>query len=131
MRRTLWPATADVQHRAEMANVLAEPEGSVALLYVADDGRALGFAETSLRKWADGCLSSPVGYLGGWFVAEQARRRGIGRALVEAAEDWARSKGCTEMASDTDLGNTVSETAHKQLGYEIAGRAICFKKPLG
>ena len=41
-------------------------------VYVAADakGELIGFAKVSLREWAEGCLSSPIGYLEGWFVNE-------------------------------------------------------------
>jgi len=71
-----------------------------------------------------------VGYLEGWYVAEHARRQGIGAGLVAAAEDWARSRGCTEMASDTELANRVGEAAHLRLGYEVAARVTAFRKRL-
>jgi aminoglycoside 6'-N-acetyltransferase I len=75
-------------------------------------------------------VSSPVGYLEGWYVRPEFRGRGVGRQLVEAAEDWARARGCTEMGSDTDLGNTQSEAAHRRLGFEIAARVTAFRKHL-
>jgi aminoglycoside 6'-N-acetyltransferase I len=50
--------------------------------------------------------------------------------LVAAAEEWARSKGCVEMASDTEIDNQVSHTAHGRLGYEEVERLIHFRKPL-
>jgi aminoglycoside 6'-N-acetyltransferase I len=63
----------------------------------------VGFAEVSLRVRAEGCGSSPVGYLEGWYVTPSARRGGIGCELMAALEERARSRGCTEMASDTEL----------------------------
>lgn len=131
MRRSLWPETPEPQHRQEMAMMLSDPERLA--VYVCQDaqGALLGFAEVSLRAWAEGCATSPVGYLEGWFVAPHARRQGIGRRLVWAAEQWARSRACTEMASDTELGNRVSEAAHLRLGYQVAARVTAFRKGLG
>ena len=130
LRLALWPETPEAQHRVEMEDILADPKDNGVVVCEDDAGRLVGFAEVSLRKWAEGCLSSPVGYLEGWYVAEGARRQGVGGQLVRAAEAWARAKGCSEMASDTDLDNAVSEAAHQRLGYEIAGRVLCFRKEL-
>jgi aminoglycoside 6'-N-acetyltransferase I len=94
-------------------------------------GGLCGFLEAALRSRADGCDSTPVGYLEGWYVDEDFRRHGVGRALVEAAEGWARSKGCRQMASDAELWNTVSHQAHGALGDEEAARLVLFKKDLG
>jgi aminoglycoside 6'-N-acetyltransferase I len=58
------------------------------------------------------------------------RRAGIGRRLVQAAEGWARERGCTEMGSDADLSNGVSHTAHRALGYGEVARLVLFSKKL-
>jgi len=68
----------------------------------------------------------PQDDLEGWWVDPDLRRTGVGRQLVAAAEDWARAKGCREMASDTDLGNDVGITAHLALGYQQVGRVMPF-----
>jgi aminoglycoside 6'-N-acetyltransferase I len=95
------------------------------------DGKLLGFAEVDLRSHADGCSPArPVGYLEGWYVAEAARHNGIGRLLLFAAEDWARSYGCVEMASDTWIENELSQTCHKALGFEIVDRCVHYRKTL-
>jgi GNAT superfamily N-acetyltransferase len=97
---------------------------------VRPEGGLCGFLEASLRPFADGCATSPVGYIEGWFVDDDARRHGIGRGLVMAAEEWARSRGCTEMASDARSHNTVSLNAHKAIGYQAVGQSVNFRKQL-
>lgn len=94
-------------------------------------GSPLGFAEVSIREIAEGCLSSPVGYLEGWFVADDARGLGVGRRLVTAGEQWAAEHGCTEFASDAELDNDVSLRAHVALGFEGICDIRCFRKAIG
>jgi aminoglycoside 6'-N-acetyltransferase I len=58
------------------------------------------------------------------------RRQGVGRALIQAAEDWARSRGYTEMASDALIDNEVSHASHHALGYKEVERLVMFRKSL-
>ncbi len=88
----------------------------------------MGFAELSIRHGAEGCDTDRVAYLEGLYVAPHARRRGIARALIEAAERWARKQGCTEFASDTQPDNRISILAHRALGFQDAGMVLCFRK---
>ena len=90
----------------------------------------VGFAEVSRRAYAEGCETSPVGFLEGWYVVPERRRQGIGRALVAAAEAWARGLGCREFASDAVAENTVSAAAHRALGFEEVAVIRCFRKDL-
>jgi aminoglycoside 6'-N-acetyltransferase I len=71
-----------------------------------------------------------VGYLEAWYVKREYRRRGVGRLLIEAAERWAWSRGCTEMGSDAELHNEVSQQAHGALGYSEVLRVVLFSKRL-
>src|SRR5215813_2733005 len=104
LREALWPKTSAAEHGRELEPILAgyTPGAMPLINFVAEtaDGTLAGFAEVDLRSHADGCdPARPVGYLEGWYVAGEYRRRGIGRQLLSAAEDWARSHGCVEMAS--------------------------------
>ena len=130
LRVALWPETNASQHRKEMTMMLSDADRFAVFVSQDAQGVLVGFAEVSLRFWAEGCESSPVGYLEGWFVAPQARRQGIGGRLVCAAEGWAHARGCTEMASDTELENRVSEAAHLRLGYGVAAKVTAFCKRL-
>lgn len=129
MRQALWPDVGVEDLQREMEQILADPMTPV-FLAIRQDGRAGGFIEVSVRKYADGCETSPVGYIEGWYVDEDLRGQGVGRALVQAAEDWARRQGLKEMASDTWLENEVSIKAHLALGYEEVERSIHFAKTL-
>lgn len=128
MRAMLWPMPDD-DNRREVAEILKDQDHQAVYL-ARDESGPLGFLEVRLRDYAEGASTSPVGFLEGWFVIPAARRRHVGRALVEAGENWARSRGCTEMASNTDIENTVSIEAHSHLGYEEIERDVCFLKKL-
>ena len=129
LRAALWPDVHLQTHRDEIG---AQLESSDEEAFVAEttEGKLCGFIEAALRQGAEGCSSTPVGYVEGWYVAAAWRKRGIGRALVEAAEAWARERGCREMASDTEVENAPSQAAHKRLGYEEAERLVHFTKAL-
>ncbi len=96
-----------------------------------DDGSIAGFVEAGSRPYADGCDTSPVGFVEAWYIDPDVRRAGYGRALLRAAEDWARGRGYTEMASDALLDNLISHAAHHRAGYEEVGRVVQFRKSLG
>jgi GNAT superfamily N-acetyltransferase len=89
-----------------------------------------GLVDASLREIAEGCATSPVGYIEGIYVRPECRRQGIDRALVAAAEAWAISRGCSEMASDCLLENSESEFFHRELGYSVVERLIHFRRAL-
>ena len=129
MRHDLWPEVEPEDLLGEMDRIIGDTQTPV-FVYERPDGRLGGFIETGMRKYADGCETSPVGYIEGWLVDEDLRGQGIGKALVKTAEDWARGQGLREMASDTWLENDVSIAAHLKMGYEEVERLIHFAKPL-
>jgi aminoglycoside 6'-N-acetyltransferase I len=92
---------------------------------------AVGFAELSIRNIVDNCYTDRVAYLEGWYVVPESRQKGIGRALIQAAELWATRQGCTEFGSDTDIDNDVSHVAHLRSGFEETGRVRTYRKKLG
>jgi aminoglycoside 6'-N-acetyltransferase I len=50
--------------------------------------------------------------------------------MTQAAENWIREKGCTEVASDTWLENEPSIRAHVKMGYCEVERLVHFVKKL-
>lgn len=99
---------------------------------VAEDARGVlvGFCEAGTRSYAEGCLSSPVGYLEGIWTEPEVRRYGVAGRLLEAAEGWARSRGLVEMASDCTPDNDASLGFHRDRGFEEVERIVCLRKTL-
>ena len=129
MSLALFPHTGPEDHEADMRLLLTRTDAAV---FVAErpDGSVCGYVEVGSRPYVDGCETSPVGYIEAWFVDTDVRRHGYGRALLAAAEDWARTQGYTEMGSDALLDNTVSHEAHRRSGYEEVDRVVQFRKAL-
>lgn len=129
MRCLLWPGEDPKRMALEQDSILKNARTPV---FVArrPDGRLGGFLEAGTRDYVDGCDGSPVGYIEGWFVDEDLRRLGVGRALVGAAEDWARGCGLQEMGSDAHVDNQVSILAHLALGYRDHEHLVHFTKRL-
>ncbi len=137
MCEALWPKSSAEEHAQELRLLLG---GNAALVLTmpltilvaeASDGTLVGFLEVDLRSHADGCNpSQPVGYIEGWYVTEDHRHSGVGRKLLANAEDWARSHGCFEMASDATIDNELSQRAHEALGYEVVDRCVHYRKRL-
>lgn len=125
----LWPNHTMQELQNEALALLNDPQAAVFLWE--QDGAAAAFAQCGLRHdYVEGTRSSPVGYLEGVFVDPKLSRRGIARALVQACEAWARRQGCSEFASDCEISNRDSLLFHLGVGFEEAGRIICFVKPL-
>ena len=134
MRAALWPESSAKEHARELQPILDGPASfpfPLANFVAEKSGQLVGFLEVDLRSHADGCdPSQPVGFIEGWYVDLDWRGQGIGRKLLSAAEEWARSHGCTEMASDTWIDNELSQRVHEAAGYTIVDRCVHFRKSL-
>jgi len=127
MRVALWPECEREASAEEITDVL-EGGRQAAFLAIDEEGAAIGFVEVSTRDYVEGCSSSPVGYVEGIYVRPEYRGAGVGRALIRAAEAWARERGCVEMGSDTRLDDTRSISFHEALGFRETDRQIVFLK---
>ncbi len=84
MRSALWPHATGREHKEEMASFLDAPDKFTQFMARAASGEALGFVEASIRSdYVNGTEHSPVAFLEGLYVKQAARRKGVGRALVE------------------------------------------------
>ena len=128
--RTLLFHPADPSSLADELDHLMQNPLTPVFVAERQGGGLCGLLEAGTRPYADGCDTSPVGYIEGWFVDEDERGTGVGRALVAAAEAWAREQGMHEMASDTAISNEAGLKAHMALGYREIERVIHLAKEL-
>ncbi len=129
LRCALWTEDDVAEHLSDMADFVAQPERYAQFIARSDAGQPLGLAEAAIRTdYVNGCDSSPVAYLEGLYVRPEQRCRGIARALVAAVAAWGRERGCTELASDCLLDNTVSQAVHTRLGFLEMERVVCYRQ---
>jgi GNAT superfamily N-acetyltransferase len=84
-------------------------------VFVADDeGRVAGVVTASERRHFTGAREAYVGEL---VVAGDAEGRGIGRALMDAVEEWARSRGLARVSLETGAANAGARRFYAALGY--------------
>ena len=128
MRKGIWPEAPDEYLGFDMDEILESEQDAVFFGLI--ENQPVGLIEARIRDFAEGCETSPVGYVESWFVQADQRGRGMAAALMQAAENWARDKGCTEIASDTWLDNEAGIRAHLKLGYSEVERLVHFVKQL-
>jgi aminoglycoside 6'-N-acetyltransferase I len=121
MRQRLWPdcEAAELELEPPLFSLVAEAEG-----------RLIGFAEASVRNYAEGAPPGPAGYLEGIWVEPEWRRRGVARDLLSAVEAWARREGLTHLGSDALIDNAGSHRWHLAAGFGEVERLVVFGKTL-
>jgi GNAT superfamily N-acetyltransferase len=84
------------------------------------DGRAVGLAHLQVAPAIE--LDRPAAKIGALVVDEAHRGRGIGRALVEAMQDEARTRGCEVLFLTTSNRRDDAHAFYERLGLEQTGR---------
>jgi GNAT superfamily N-acetyltransferase len=87
-----------------------------AAVFVAhDDHTVVGFVTVAERRHFTGAIDAYVGEL---VTAEEAEGRGVGRALLTRAEDWAREQGYVRISLETGAGNRRALRFYEHLGWQ-------------
>ena len=74
--------------------------------------------------------SDPSGLVTGLVVDPAARRRGLGRGLMEAAEGWARALSLSSLRLRARLARAGAHAFYRRLGYQLAKKQLQFRKEL-
>ena len=120
-----YPAgEADIRRRYDLIS-----DREDARLFVAQDaGRAiLGWIHVQVTYLLE---TDPRAEIWGLVVAESARRSGVGRLLVNAAEDWAVKQGLTVIAVRSNLLRVEAHTFYERLGFEAVKNQKAYRKKL-
>lgn len=100
---------------------------SHAMLIAQEDGERIGFL-LLLDGLPDEVTSMPQGFLAYMAVEPERRGRGVGTALLTAAEDEARRRGLPYMALMVTEENQGARRLYERGGYITERRLLC--KPL-
>jgi len=125
----LWPECSYAEEQNANEHIAQAHDETCYLARIGND--YIGFIHVALRKdYVEGSTASPTAYVEALYVKAEYRQHGVARRLMDQAEQWAKQQGCCELASDTELDNTASITAHKGLGFTEVNRIVCFIKQL-
>jgi aminoglycoside 6'-N-acetyltransferase len=113
---------AATRSRRHWHRVGPRSEGLVAVA----DGRVVGMVELWLKRPQDpdGARTPHLKVDLGLAVAPDWRGRGVGSALMRAAEDWARAHGAERMVLDLAANNSGAQRLYERLGYEVEAIAM-------
>jgi ribosomal protein S18 acetylase RimI-like enzyme len=86
----------------------------------------LGFATVQVRDTPPVPLFVPrrIGTVDSLGVREHARRRGVGRALMTAAEAWVRDRGARDLELTVYEANREAIAFYEALGYQLLSRRL-------
>jgi aminoglycoside 6'-N-acetyltransferase len=113
--------------RARWHSIGPRSEGIVA---VAEDGTVVGMIELWLKRPRDpdSARIPRIQADFGIAVAPEWRGRGVGTALLLAAEEWARGQGVERMVLDLDAANEGALRLYERHGYTV--HALEMDKPI-
>jgi len=120
----------EAEVRASVERIMGGDDGEYLLGAV--DGAPVGVCQLRFRwsvwKSAEDC------WLEDLFVREEARRSGLGRALVEAALERARERGCKRIELDVNEDNSAARALYEACGFQTEpkppGRTLFIGRPL-
>jgi ribosomal protein S18 acetylase RimI-like enzyme len=95
------------------------------VLVAVSDGCVAGFATVTIRRHFTGQMDA---YIGELVVSAELERTGVGRALVNAAESWARKHGLQRITLETGAANVRARSFYQALGY--AEEEVRLSKPV-
>ena len=109
----------EVEEASRRLAALLESGGCVAIVAEIDD-RIVALATAHEMNLLHS--SGKVVQLTMLVVASSARRSGVGRALVEAAETWARWRGCMRMVVASNERRKDAHAFYERLGFAHTSR---------
>ncbi len=130
LRKGLWPHYGPENLEREIDELLADADKNITFLASENKNQdiPIAFIEISIRDQAPGSDGQPIPYVEGWYVVPHARKKGIGKALIEVAAEWARKRGFNKLASDTTSKYLGSKEAHRAVGFELVRMECKFIK---
>lgn len=120
-----YPSTPD-DIGGRFAYLRRRPEDEV-LVAVGEDDQPIGWIHVSRFASLE---ASDVALIGGLVVDDAHRAGGIGEALLDAAEGWARGHGASTMVVRSRITRERAHRFYERHGYRTVKTSHVFEKPL-
>lgn len=103
------------------ADAAANPEG---IFVWEDNGAIIGYITTRVDR------ESRIGWIPNMAVVPGYQGKGIGKALLERADDYLRREGMLVARIETLEQNSVGQHLYPKMGYVEVARQVHYAKPL-
>jgi ribosomal protein S18 acetylase RimI-like enzyme len=112
---------------ASLKKAMTSPEPGSAIFIAEDEtGKRAGFLHLQIQT--DYFNGSKVAYLSDIAVDSSFEGRGVGRVLLDKAEEWAREQGCSLLTLYVFFNNLRARKIYEKLGF--AEEVTKYVKPL-
>lgn len=112
-----WRDAEAIRRHSErlLREALEDPTEGTDVLVAEDANGPLGFVHVeTVRDFFNG---EEQGYVANLAIARAAEGRGVGRALMDAAEQWTRSRGMRRMSLYVFASNEHARGFYARVGY--------------
>lgn len=114
-RRFILTERPEAGYGRFLASMVADADSFVHVAERAGEVVGYVFADVEGTSWRD--LRGPCGFIHDVFVLESERRRGTGRALMDAAIAWIHSRGMSQVVLWSKSGNDSAQHLFASLGF--------------
>jgi len=121
-----YPVDA-ARQEPRIRDILDDPAGHAALVAVDVADVPVGWVHVMRQRYLEGDAMAAIM---GLVVDEAHRSAGVGEKLMAAAEEWARSTGCTRMTVRSRVTRERAHAFYERLGYVHEKTSLTFRKPL-
>jgi len=119
--------TSSKEMAARLAHLIRHPRFGSVLIAETSDRQVIGWVHVSVTPLLEVPLRAEVN---GLIVADGQRNGGAGAKLLQAAEDWAKSKGCDSMSVRSNVVRDRAHAFYLRNGYEHFKTQKAFRKAL-
>ena len=118
--------TSPIQSANRIGVILDSKEHAI-LVACLTEGTVVGWVHVFLAFRVE---ADQFAEIGGFVVAEEFRRRGIGRSLLAAAEEWVIQNGITKLRVRSRSSREDTHTFYERLGFSKSKKQHVFDKSL-
>ena len=114
--RQFYRQASDLEGARQFLQARLERGDSYILVDTGSQGELQGFVQ--LYPLLSTVRLAPLWLLNDLFVAPEARRSGVGRALMQAAWELARAHGVGHLTLATEIDNRTAQALYESLGWQ-------------